>query len=335
MLQAGRRITEFKDELHKVDIKYLYNAIKNPKPIIHSHINQLRLVESLDKERYNELKKQLPYIVCGIFTPPFRNTQNFSWIKYFIIDIDHLSLKGYDLLSMKNKLRNDERISMMFASPGNDGLKVLFTLSEKCYDSKKYSIFYKVFAKKFSEKYSLDQVLDMNTSDVTRACFISVDEDIYYNDAAIKVNMGDYLNFENNEDIDSIEKELFENSDIKPPKETAKKDKELPESVLSEIKQKLNPGRKVVKTKHVYVPEQLNEVLGDIREKFESLDIEVESVTNINYGKKITLKAKYLRAEINLFYGRKGFTVVKSFKRGTNGELCDLAKEIIESVVYS
>ncbi len=337
MLQAGKNILNNDDQLRKVDIQYFYNAIKKPKQEIESLIHQLRKIESIDKERYRELKKRLPYVVCGIFNPPYRKSDNFAWIQYFILDIDHISSKSIEIESLKDRLSNDDRIVMVFTSPGCDGIKVMFRLSEKCYDLRKYSIFYKIFAQEFSNKYSLEQVLDTRTSDVTRACFVSFDKTVYLNEDIVSIDIDKYVNFEDVESVDNLEfefqKKLKEEQDrdVKETTVTAKKD--VSKEILEQIKQKLNPKKRIVRDKQIYVPEEIDAILDSVVEKFNYVNIDVVSIKSINYGKKFVVKAKHLNAEVNLFYGKRGFTVVKSPKRGTNPEFNQVAMEVIESVV--
>ena len=56
----------------------------------------------------------------------------------------------------------------------------------------------------------------------------------------------------------------------------------------------------------------------------------VNDVMDINYGKKLQLSLGRRSAELNLFYGKRGFTVVQSPKRGTSSELNQTAAELVE-----
>ena len=204
MLQAGKSVTQINDPLVKIQVEYLYQAVKSPKPELEAEIRQLRMVKTIDAKRYTQLKKNLPYIVCGIFNPPVRRGENFAWISHFMLDFDHLAEKGVSVETLKATLSVDPNVKLMFISPGDDGLKVLFHLSEKCYDRGKYSLFYKLFSKKFASQYNLDQVIDSSTSDVTRACFMSVDPKAFYNPDALPVEIKNYLDFDNMDQVKEI-----------------------------------------------------------------------------------------------------------------------------------
>lgn len=196
MLSAGKNIQSSSDQLLKVNVEYLYHSIKNPKPEIAIKIKQLRIIRTLDPKKYSYLKKQLPYVVCGMFNPPFRRLENFVYIEHFIIDLDHLSDKGLSVEQVKQKLMKDGRLALMFVSPGADGVKLLYNLKERCTDAGIYSLFYRKFVKALSMEYNLQQVVDTVTNDVSRACFISMDEQAYFNPQAQVVDMEDFIDLE-------------------------------------------------------------------------------------------------------------------------------------------
>lgn len=193
MLLFGTNIQSTADELRKVQEAYLYNSLRNPKPAIAAAVRQLRIVYSMDAKGYAQLKRRLPYFVCGQFNPAFRRKENFAYTESFILDFDHLSAKRLSLKTVREDIIRDGQVMMCFASPSEDGLKVMFRLKERCYDAGLYSIFYKAFAATFAMRHNLTQVADGRTSDVARACFVSIDPDAYYNPDAIPVDMKAYI----------------------------------------------------------------------------------------------------------------------------------------------
>ncbi|MEA3444484.1 MAG: CRISPR-associated primase-polymerase type B [Bacteroidota bacterium] len=332
MLQAGKNITQKDDPLLKVQLEYLYHAVAKPKPEIANRINQLRNVITVNPERYKELKRKLPYIVCGIFNPPIRRTVNFAWIKYFILDIDHLSEKNLDAGKLIEKLKTDTRVHLMFRSPGNDGLKIIFELIEKCFDSQKYSLFYRVFSESFSRQYQLEQVIDKCTSDVTRACFISSDQNTYYNKDADYIDMQAFINFENHEEVSQAEMLLKEDekaakqsNEVEPPENK----KQIPDVSFDKIKQLLNPKIRTRAQKNIYVPEELHSILNKVEKHLEKYELKLAAVNDIHYGKQLKIESGQKWAEINLFYGRKGFSIVKTAKSQSSAELCDIAHKVL------
>ena len=335
MIMAGSNISAINDPLHKIQEEYLYNSIRKPKPAIAAQIRQLRIIYDLDPKQYSILKKSLPYIVCGIFNPPYRRKENFGYTETFIIDIDHLSEKELSLSEVRTRIQADERVVMCFSSPIEDGLKVMFHLSERCHDAGLYSIFYKAFLQDFSCKYHLEQVIDSCTSDVSRACFISTDPDAYYNAAATSINMNAYINiadttslFDMKRDQEKAEKQQSKQNE--QPKRNPDPDKDI----MEQIKARLNPKlTRIKETKSYFVPEKLNMIIDDLKQHIEQENIRVTEIANIQYGKKIRCALGKKNAEINLFYGKKGFSVVKSPKTGTSEELNELMQNLILAYV--
>lgn len=337
MLQAGKNILQTDDPLVKIQVEYLFHSVRFPKPEIATAIRQLRLVKTLDVKRYGQLKRNLPYVVCGIFNPPFRRTENFAWISHFILDFDHLSDKGMTIESLKIKLSADPHVVMHFVSPGNDGLKAMFRLSEKCYDHGKYTLFYKVFARKFSQQYQLDQVIDPRTSDVARACFISIDSDAYYNEQAENVRMEDYIDYDNLDQVRDLRlmlKEEGQQSLLTMPADDKNIDKQsIDDDVLNKIKATLNPRFKARLEKHVFVPEEIEEVIQLIVTRMNELGINTTEMINIQYGKKFRFQLGLKQAETNIFYGKRGYSVVQSPRSGTSTEFNEIVAQVISEII--
>jgi len=336
-LQLGRNIVAQNDPLRKITLEEFLSIISKPEADLKSKIQQLRTVQSIDRKKYQSLKKMLPYVTCGIFNPPYRRTENFASISTFIIDIDHLSEKGYDLNSLRDKLKLDDRIQMIFVSPGNDGLKLLFCLDQKCYDSAKYSIFYKLFSARFSQEYNLGQAVDKVTSDVTRACFLSADEDAWINPFCVPVSMEAFINFEDHRSVKQAQeeiKEMTDVSDLKVAEETDDGKKDLPADILQHIKEKLNPNIRTKIEKQIFVPDELLAVVAKVEETMLSYGITTKKAENIHYGKKFVFELDNRWAQLNLFYGKQGFKIVKTPASGSNNDLAEVAFNILCQMFY-
>jgi tetratricopeptide (TPR) repeat protein len=346
-MQLGNTITQRDDRLSFISPDELFRRIKTPTEADRILVGRLRLVRSIDPKQYAVLKKQLPYIVCGVFNPPFRRTENFGLCEYFMVDIDHISEKSLVLDVVKERVTKDPRTLLCFVSPSEDGLKILFRLSEKCYDAGKYSLFYKCFVNAFSQQYGLEQALDARTSDVSRACFLSYDPEAYYNPDAEAVSIADYVDFDN--PFETREREVASETAgaISTAGETASdgtpvasaeppppRQKEPDDEALAFIKQKLNQKRTAPRQKpQVYVPEQLDEILERLLAYIAEAGVVVEEVCNISYGKKFRMKAGMSQAEVNLFFGKKGFSVVKSPRQGTSESLNELMTAYIQGFI--
>jgi len=332
MLVLGKNIQSANDPLTKMASEQLYQLISKPGTALASQIEQLRTVLSIDPKKYAVLKRNLPYVVCGIFNPPYRRLENFASIDCFIVDIDHLAEKNIDKSSLMNRLRKDPLVELMFASPGNDGIKLLFNLAEKCFDRQKYSIFYKLFIQKFSQQYNLEQVIDKVTSDATRACFLSFDENAWFNPGALPVNMGDYIDFENYTEVKQAQiliREDLKNHPAPPPEK-----KELTSDVLAEIRQKLNPKIRTEKSKDFFVPEEVDLVLDQLKIKAMEYGIQMIESHPIQYGRKLKFSLQNKWAQLNIFYGKKGYKVVKTPVTNSDAELAEVVFQILCEFFY-
>lgn len=337
MISVGTSVRNNTEPLKKVTPEYLYNALRNPKPEFEARIRQLRVVRQLNESQYAALKVQLPYFVCATFNPPLRKTDNFAYTHYFVIDIDHIGSKGLILEDLKNRIASDSRTMLCFVSPGEDGLKVIMKLKDKCYDAGVYSIFYKRFVSDFSSQYGLQQVIDAKTSDVARACFMSVDREAYFNPYCETIEMGKVIDLVDSSELLRQKKEaekdvqaLMAESDItEDPLPTDPGD-----DAMAQIRQLLNmKPHKATIEKDIYVPDILNNLEESLKEYVNDIGFLVTSVMNIQYGKKIKAELGLKKAEVNLFYGKRGFSVVISPRTGTDDSLNSLLAETVEAFI--
>lgn len=336
MISCGNNIRSTEENLQKVRVDYLYQCIRVPRTDVAEKIARLRIIKGLDAKMYATQKRELPFFVCGMFTPAFRRKENFAYTEYFVLDIDHVQEKGHDLGELKQRLVSDSRVVLCFVSPGQDGLKLMFKLKSRCYDAGIYSIFYKLFASMFSKQYNLQQVIDDRTCDVSRACFMSIDPDVYYNPVAELVDWEQIVNEQNSmalfENVKQVEEEQHQLG-----KESAKDElvsNEPGAETMQRIKSLLNPARaKKEKIKEYFVPGILNDIIGDLKRYIEETGAIVTEIRDISYGKKIGVQVGLKFAEINLFYGKRGFNVVKSPKQGTSEELNAVVAELVTAFI--
>lgn len=338
MFSVGSNVRNNSESLKKVTPEYLFNALRSPKPEFLSRIRQLRIVRQINESQYVQLKQQLPYFVCASFNPPFRNTKNFAFTEYFIMDIDHICEKGLILDDLRRKIESDSRTMMCFLSPGEDGLKVIMKLKDRCYDAGVYSVFYKKFVYEFSLQYDLQQVLDIRTSDVTRACFMSVDSSAYYNPDAEPVDMAEIIDMEDSSVLLMQKKEVEESmsalTDIADSSSNAVEIQEPDDDAMERIRGLLNMKTKKVSVERpVFVPAILDTIQGELSNYVRDIGFMVSDIINIQYGKKIRAKLGLKNAEINLFYGKRGFSVVVSPKTGTDGTLNVLLADTVRAFI--
>lgn len=337
MISIGYHIRQANDPLHPIKITELARRIQSPDQRFVDFILQLRSVISLDAKKYRELKTRLPYVVAGNFHPPFRKIENFGSTAIVILDFDHLRQKEINIDVLKERIISDEKVLMLFKSPSGDGLKVFYRLAVPFYDPAKYSVFYKLFASKVANELAAHQVVDKVTSDVSRACFVSYDPDLYLNEASRLIQPEAYVDFNQPlEFIDFEQKKVVKqavsvgktNIQHEDLSKTVSNQQDIPQEMWEKIKEQLNPSLVVKKEKKIYVPEQLDQILEKLHASIKAAGMEIESVKNIHYGKQIKVMMQHWWGEINIFYGKKGFSVVKSTKSGCSEKLTDLAAMI-------
>jgi len=336
MILYGTNIQSSSDLLKPVAVEQLFKSISNPKPATAAKIRQLRIIREIDRKQYPKAKKSLPYFVCGSFNPPYRKTENFAYIEHFVVDIDHISENNLDILGLKNLLKTDHRVELLFASPSLDGLKVMFRLKERCFDHGLFSLFYKEFVRRLGSMYHIESAIDTRTSDVCRACFISIDSDAYYNKEAEPVDIDCYLNVDNPVDMFDLKHELDTFEKDKEKEDKAKEENlttaDPADVAMDRIKEILAKKKEQHAKAHtsVYVPEELETFIGGVKGYIEDNGIEVYEISNIQYGKKIKCKLGFRMAEINLFYGKRGFRAVASPKSGVSPELNTVIVDLLQ-----
>lgn len=340
MIQVGKNVTQSKDPLQSVTLERIYKGLINTNAELAQKLILLRQLQTLDANQYRKQKTGLPYLVCGHFQPNLRHKDNFVFTEYFIIDLDHLNQFDLNKSSLKKQLSQIPSVCLLFVSPSNDGLKVVFKLAEKIKDAAYYSLFYKAFAGKLASDYQLEGVVDLKTSDVSRCCFMSFDPEAYYNPNAEGINPNDYLPMDNVNAMHQISLEIkeaekqakaaFQANEIFTFQDNTTHTKEIAPDILQDIRLRFNPNAKIKTVKQHYQPEELNAIIHDLKTHIEKHLIQVKAINPIAYGKQIQLQAGLHKSEINLFYGKKGFTVVKTTKTGTNETLTTLAFDIIQ-----
>ena len=332
MISFGSNITSAAEELQRISLEELHGRIVDPDAQLASYIRQLRIVRSVDSKQYSLLKRRLPYAVCGIFNPSQRRTDCFAYTECFCIDIDHISEKQLSLPELRLRLEADPRVALSFVSPSMDGLKLFFQLSERCYDAGVYSLFYKEFSKQFSLQYGLEQVVDTRTSDVCRACFLSVDQNAMLRTESEPVCLNSVLPADNMQQLFDIKREHDKADKTAAADSTATAPHDPDSDTLSQIRQLLNPKLKKIEACRpaAFVPAILDEMIDGLKAYIEKAGVTVYEICNIQYAKKIRCRLGLRLAEINLFYGHHGFRVVKSPRSGTSTELNDVVAQLIE-----
>lgn len=336
MLLIGKQITTPGDLLQTVAVENVFKAIISPNSTVATLQKRLQAIRMIDEQQYRKLKTALPYLVCATFQPKLRRKENFLYTERFIVDIDHLSAYNLDLPVLKNTLASDPRVELLFTSPSGDGLKALFVLSEKISDSGYYALFYKSFCIKLAAQYQLGGAVDTKTNDVARCCFVSFDPEAWYNPRPQLVEASEYLPEDGDMGLDRLLAQIKETE-----KETAAQKKELgietaakaplADDILNNIKEKVGVRLKKAPEKTYIQPAELDEIMTRLAQQLQEVDATILKMTPIHYGRQVKIGAGPYWAEVNVFYGQRGASIVGTTKTGSNRELCETLVALLKS----
>mgnify|MGYP001240524514 CR=1 FL=1 len=76
--------------------------------------------------------------------------------------------------------------------------------------------------------------------------------------------------------------------------------------------------------------QEISEILSNLRTELETYNIFVKEEENLPYGIKLRVLREGKRGEINIYHGKQGYSVVTSARKGTDRELNDVSKHIVE-----
>ncbi len=334
MLYTGKNIRESNLEaLTPVTLEELAEIIRYPGEEVNRLLTRMQKVLTIDAKSYHRLKTGLPFFTGADFKGNMRHSNNFIRISWFILDLDHCIQSIIEESELKEKLSEDPGISLMFTSPSGTGLKILFRLKSPMTDTKLFSEFYLAFARRFSVEYGLEKYMDFKTHDVTRVSFINSDANLYLNKDATPVDASEYisqLTISETQDLTVVEK-TEENAD--EDNDEKKNNQEIDKEVYVDIIRKLNP-KTPVKKKEYYVPEILDKITQPITDKMEANGITVSNISDIQYGRKFQFTLGEGCAELNIYYGKKGFSVVKTPRNNTIPEFNEAVYQLAMEVIY-
>lgn len=317
--------------LQRISLYDVFEAISKSDAPLKDLCARLRQTARINPDAYRVMKTSLPFFCGSTFVQDHRKTEHFEAAHYCIIDIDHCYENEVQFASLKARLCADESVALLFTSPGGEGLKVVFQLDEPMMSTKRYSDFYAVFSRAFAERHDLVKHVDFVTRDATRVCFLSADEQAYFNPLCEPVCVRNYVSA-----FDILERtgnttEALNEVETAPTSEKAP----ITPDVYADIRNKLKPGTPQLRQKQIFVPEILESVIGPIEDYLVKLGLVITDVRDINYGKQICIAFQQAEGEVNLYYGKHGFSVVQTTKSGMNAELNGLLARAVENVVYS
>jgi hypothetical protein len=117
---------------------------------------------------------------------------------------------------------------------------------------------------------------------------------------------------------------------------TAKIPKPINETAYREVLKQVNPRSTAParREKQVFVPDELLPLEMEVRELCHGLNWDLVVVERLNYGLKFCIRQGYRSAEVNAFYGKKGFSLVRSPKTGTDPALSTLLYDKLYALLF-
>ena len=138
------------------------------------------VLKEKDKSKRNELKQKLLPVFCPNGTFEKRDDDALIEMSGVVcIDLDDVA----DLQGEKNRLKTFPCVLSIFKSPSQNGLKVL--VLHDLTDPMRFHDMYSYLGERLGLTGRTDLIFDTSCGHVSRACFMSVDKDIYINDSAI------------------------------------------------------------------------------------------------------------------------------------------------------
>ena len=146
-----------------------------------AEIEKLRKLKT--KKAYSEEKKSLPYFTpSGTFTK--RNNKGMDITNGFVVlDIDGIESEAETVKAKGHIINGCSFAYAVFVSPSGRGLKVIAKTNQYAYATdKSHKQHFASIEKYFLENLSI--VLDKSGKDISRACFVSFDPELYINEDA-------------------------------------------------------------------------------------------------------------------------------------------------------
>jgi VirE N-terminal domain len=318
---------------------------------LRAEVERLRKVKAMEVDAYTRLKVRLPFFCCGAFNGGVRKGEHFVGAAAFVLDIDHYSNDEAKLEALKMQLAADERVALLFRSPGGDGLKVVFVLDSTCADTKVFSDSYKAFAFRFAEQYELTKYMDFRTADATRACFLSADATAYINPMAElvswqslvavlpKLPLDNTIPFAPDLTLGSASSDSAENEAVVKPLAEAERvncSHNIAPDVYADILRKLQTkARPNPMQREVAQPERLQLVVAPIAAAALLEGVQLLNVKDIQYGKQLRFGCGNDLAEVNVFYGKRGFSVVEVVRTTHSSTLAAVCVVLSEQAIFA
>ena len=136
-----------------------------------------KIQQAKNKDERNKLKLKLDYVTPGGTFKTRSNDNLIEHSKFLHLDIDNIPESK--IKTTKDSIISSKYTHIAHLSPSGNGFKVWVRIPQ-VKDDNAYKCFYEAVMK----EYNLPKNIDSKTKDISRACFVSWDPNIYYNSSS-------------------------------------------------------------------------------------------------------------------------------------------------------
>ena len=308
----------------------------------------LRQLAQSDPAGYQQRKRFLPYYIAATFREGIRRIDHLQAAHGWTLDLDHSFQTAEQFAALREQLWRDPRVWLLYVSPSGQGLKLLFRFAEPLTGSKAFSDAYQAFARQFARQYELGDSLDFKTHDVTRVSFLSHDPEARLRSEPLPLQPLTYLQLsggfvpvgtwqepEKTPTDEPPEAPLPEapDGDESPFREDAEGSGEPSDSQWEAIRQALGQGRPQ-RRRQVSLPAEVEALSPAIIAAAQDLGLTLKDTLDLNYGRKFVFAYQHQWAEVNVYYGKHGFSVVRSPKSGSHPGLREVIYDLVHQLIF-
>ncbi len=317
-----------------------------------AQIKLLRTLVRTDPAAYQQRKRFLPYFMASHFLAGIRKIDHLKAAYGWVLDLDQAYESEAQFSALKERLWRDPRVWLLYVSPSGRGLKLLFRFAEPLTGSKPFSDAYQAFARQWARQYDLASWVDYKTHDATRVSFLSHDPDLRYRPEPLLLHPLSYLRLGESPPsliapdlLTGAQDPAADPANPEPPAPTlpeatpedpAPEDSPGPdpsEEVWAQIKQTLGDPRPP-RPRQVSLPPEIEALTPQIVAAAQDMGLTLKDTLDLNYGRKFVFGYQHLWAEVNVYHGKHGYSVVKSPKSGSHPGLRDLAHDLIHRLIF-
>ncbi len=321
---------QFASPLKKLNLAQVSALIRNPSSTLCQESETLTELYQLDPRQYYREIKRLPALICPLFYPPLPNESNFLSASVVAVQFTNLHEKEIQPETLKEKLHREQSVILAWQLPSATEVIALLLLAQPIRDQHLYSVLCRALPIHLARKLHLmDHVFLPSSSIVTFRWILAHDPHPLVNPNPTPLDPFSIV------DPTTLSVEKSIQQQIKQIEEKHRKqEKQLrgpDEATLRKIRALLRdtPTYRRQPFKQVYVPPALKQLMPRLMGFLKEAGLQIVYVRDIHYGQQIQVSSGTRLGEVNLYLGKKGFTVVPTTRSRVDRELSHLLARLI------